>query len=78
MGLHGRVAHFMTRMLEEGNDPETVRAIAGHIRPEMTKYYSHQRKRVKYEAVKKIYHLQTLRRARNRRREQRFMKAPAL
>jgi integrase len=46
--------HCITRLFEEGNDPETVRSIAGHIRPEMTEYYSHQRKRVKYEAVKKI------------------------
>jgi len=46
--------HFMTRMLEEGVDPETVRAIAGHVRPEMTEYYSHHRKRVKYKAVKKM------------------------
>jgi integrase len=46
--------HCITRMLEEGVDPETVRSIAGHIRPEMTEYYSHQRKRVKYAAVKKI------------------------
>jgi integrase len=44
----------ITRLLEEGNDPETVRSIAGHLRPEMTEYYSHQRKRVKYEALKKI------------------------
>ena len=44
----------ITRLLEEGNDPETVRSIAGHLRPEMTEYYSHQRKRVKYEAVRKI------------------------
>lgn len=44
----------ITRLLEEGNDPETVRSIAGHLRPEMTEYYSHQRKRVKYQALKKI------------------------
>jgi integrase len=44
----------ITRMLEGGEDPETVRAIAGHLRPEMTEYYSHQRKRVKYQAVKRI------------------------
>lgn len=46
--------HCITRMLEEGEDPETVRAIAGHLQPEMTEYYSHLRKRVKYEAVRKI------------------------
>lgn len=44
----------ITRLLEEGNDPETVRSIAGHLRPEMTEYYSHQRKRVKYKALQKI------------------------
>lgn len=46
--------HCITRMLEEGEDPETVRSIAGHLRSEMTEYYSHQRKRVKYQAVLKI------------------------
>lgn len=44
----------ITRLLEEGSDPETVRSIAGHLRPEMTEYYSHQRKRVKYHALTKI------------------------
>jgi integrase len=44
----------ITRLLEEGNDPETVRSIAGHLTPEMTEYYSHQRRRVKYNALKKI------------------------
>jgi integrase len=44
----------ITRLLEEGNDPETVRSIAGHLRPEMTEYYSHQRKRVKFRALRKI------------------------
>lgn len=44
----------ITRLLENGVDPETVRSIAGHLRPEMTEYYSHQRKRVKYEALRKI------------------------
>lgn len=46
--------HCITRLLEEGTDPETVRSIAGHLRPEMTEYYSHQRKRVKYQALAKI------------------------
>jgi integrase len=46
--------HCITRLLEEGNDPETVRSIAGHLRPEMTEYYSHQRKRVKYRALQRI------------------------
>ena len=44
----------ITRLLEEGNDPETVRSIAGHLRPEMTEYYSHQRKRVKFKALTRI------------------------
>jgi integrase len=46
--------HCVTRMLEEGVDPETVRSIAGHLRPEMTEYYSHQRKGVKYKALVRI------------------------
>lgn len=46
--------HCITRLLENGVDPETVRAIAGHLRPEMTEYYSHQRSRVKYKAVQAI------------------------
>lgn len=46
--------HCITRLLEEGNDPETVRSIAGHLRPEMTEYYSHQRSRVKLKALQKI------------------------
>lgn len=46
--------HCVTRLLESGVDPETVRSIAGHLRPEMTEYYSHQRKGVKYEALKRI------------------------
>ena len=46
--------HCITRLLENGEDPETVRAIAGHLRPEMTEYYSHQRRRVKFAALEKI------------------------
>lgn len=42
---------FITRMLENGVDPETVRAIAGHVTEEMTQYYSHHRRQAKYEAV---------------------------
>lgn len=44
----------ITRLLESGVDPETARSIAGHIRPEMTEYYSHHRKRVKHKAVMAI------------------------
>jgi len=51
---HDMRHHCITRLLEEGNDPETVRSIAGHLRPEMTEYYSHQRKRVKYKALARI------------------------
>ena len=43
--------HCITRMLENGVEPETVRAIAGHVTPKMMEYYSHQRVRVKYAAV---------------------------
>jgi integrase len=64
--------HCITRMLEEGEDPETVRSIAGHLRPEMTEYYSHQRKRVKYAAVKKIEPRQNKPPMRERRRVQRM------
>jgi integrase len=46
--------HFITRMLEAGVDPETVRAIAGHVRKEMTLYYAHHRTRVIYDAVMAI------------------------
>ncbi len=46
--------HCITRLLEHGVEPETVRSIAGHLRPEMTEYYSHQRKRVKYKALAAI------------------------
>jgi integrase len=43
--------HCITRLLENGVDPETVRAIAGHVDQKMVEYYAHQRKRVKYAAV---------------------------
>jgi integrase len=62
----------ITRLLEEGADPETVRSIAGHLTQEMTEYYSHQRKRVKYAAVKKIEPKQPKPPMRERRRVQRM------
>lgn len=46
--------HCITRMLEEGVNPDTARSIAGHIRPDLIEYYSHHRKRVKHDAVRKI------------------------
>jgi integrase len=44
----------ITRLLENGVNPETVKAIAGHVTDEMLWYYSHQRRQVKYEAVMAI------------------------
>ncbi len=42
----------ITRMLENGVVPETVRAIAGHVGAKMMEYYSHHRARVKYDALR--------------------------
>ena len=44
----------ITRLLENGVQPETVRAIAGHVTPQMMEYYSHQRCETKYAAVMAI------------------------
>lgn len=44
----------ITRLLENGVMPETVRAIAGHVTEEMMQYYSHIRRRAKYDAVMAI------------------------
>ncbi len=41
----------ITAMLENGVQPETVIAIAGHVGRKMLEYYSHHRKQVKYAAV---------------------------
>jgi len=41
----------ITAMLENGVNPETVTAIAGHVGRKMLEYYSHHRKQVKYAAV---------------------------
>jgi integrase len=46
--------HCITRLLESGVEPETVRAIAGHVTVQMMDYYAHQRKTVKLAAVLKI------------------------
>lgn len=46
--------HCITRLLENDVEPETVRAIAGHVTAKMMEYYAHHRKRVKYEAVMAI------------------------
>ena len=46
---------FITRLIENGTDPETIREIVGH-RPnsKMFELYSHMRSRVKYAAVMAI------------------------
>lgn len=44
----------ITRLLENGAKPETVRAIAGHVTEQMMQYYSHIRREAKYEAVMMI------------------------
>jgi len=44
----------ITRMLERGVDPETVRAIAGHVTEQMMQYYSHIRIQAKHAAVMAI------------------------
>lgn len=44
----------ITRLLENDVQPETVRAIAGHVTEQMMQYYSHQRIRTKYDAVMAI------------------------
>jgi integrase len=44
----------ITRLLENGVEPETVRAIAGHVTEQMMQYYSHHRRQTKYNAVMAI------------------------
>jgi integrase len=44
----------ITRLLENGVMPETVRAIAGHVTAQMMEYYSHIRREAKYDAVMAI------------------------
>lgn len=43
--------HCITRLLENDVEPETVRAIAGHVTAKMMEYYAHHRRRVKYAAA---------------------------
>ena len=44
----------ITRLLEGGVEPETVRAIAGHASERMMRYYSHHRLRIKHAAVARL------------------------
>jgi len=44
----------ITRLLENGVEPEIVRAIAGHVTQHMMEYYSHIRAQAKYAAVMAI------------------------
>lgn len=44
----------ITRLLEAGNDADTVRAIAGHVTEKMVEYYSHIRVQAKLAAVNAI------------------------
>lgn len=44
----------ITRLLENGVEPETVRAIAGYVTEQMMQYYSHHRRQAKYNAVMAI------------------------
>lgn len=46
--------HCITRLLENDVEPETVRAIAGHVTAKMMEYYAHHRRRVRYAAVLSI------------------------
>jgi integrase len=55
-GCYGLKPHDLrhqciTSMLENGVNPETVIAIAGHVGRKMLEYYSHHRRQVKYAAV---------------------------
>jgi integrase len=43
--------HCITRLLENDVNENTVQAIAGHVSAKMMEYYSHHRRRVKYDAV---------------------------
>lgn len=44
----------VTKMLENGVDPETVRAVAGHVSQRMVEYYAKHRRAAKYAAVMAI------------------------
>lgn len=45
---------IITKLLEDGQPEEVVRAIAGHVSREMMEYYSHTRTARKFEALKSI------------------------
>jgi integrase len=47
--------HSITRMLEEGVDPEMIEQIAGHVGKRMRDYYSHARVRAKMEALNQVH-----------------------
>ena len=49
----------ITKMLERGVDPETVRAVAGHVTPKMMEYYAKHRRQAKYAAVLAIDKIRT-------------------
>lgn len=51
---HGFRFLFITKLLEEGVDPETVRAVVGHVSQRMVEYYAKHRRKAKYAAVMKI------------------------
>lgn len=44
----------VTKMLENGVDPEAVRAVAGHVSQRMVEYYAKHRREAKYAAVMAI------------------------
>lgn len=47
---------FITRCFENDLETDTIVALAGHVDPRVTAYYSHQRRRKKYAAVMTISH----------------------
>jgi integrase len=52
-GLHPHdLRHqFITRGLENGVDPDSLRAVCGHVNPKLTEYYSHHRMQAKLAVV---------------------------
>ncbi len=52
-GLHPHdLRHqFITRGLENGVDPDSLRAVCGHLNPKLTEYYSHMRMQAKLAVV---------------------------
>lgn len=45
---------FITKALEAGEDPEAVRAVAGHVSQRMVEYYAKHRRKAKYAVVMAI------------------------